>query len=171
MKKILLTLTLALVCLNLGSSEETESVAAKLMDVMKVEQQMQSGFDSMMPMINQMAQQMQLGPDELVELKGIYQDWFKNDLDHQSLVNKITALYEESFTEDEIKDLIAFYQTDLGQKLTQIQPMLTQKGAMFGMQEAQSKQALLMAKLRPFMEAHMPKPPAPPTAPEAISAE
>ncbi|MCF8274490.1 MAG: DUF2059 domain-containing protein [Flavobacteriaceae bacterium] len=48
------------------------------------------------------------------------------------LYSKMADLYMEEFTQDEIKELVAFYNTDLGKKLAEKQLALTQKAMMFG---------------------------------------
>ena len=48
------------------------------------------------------------------------------------LYGKMAELYMAEFTQDEIKELVAFYHTDLGKKLATKQLSLTQKGMAFG---------------------------------------
>lgn len=48
------------------------------------------------------------------------------------LYEKMAVLYMDEFTQDEIKELIVFYNTDLGKKLAKKQLTLTQKAIMFG---------------------------------------
>lgn len=45
---------------------------------------------------------------------------------------KMADLYMAEFTQDEIKELVAFYHTDLGKKLAEKQLGLTQKAMAFG---------------------------------------
>ncbi len=48
------------------------------------------------------------------------------------LYGKMADLYMAEFTQDEMKELVAFYNTDLGKKLAEKQLGLTQKAMMFG---------------------------------------
>ncbi|MDO7172175.1 DUF2059 domain-containing protein [Mariniflexile sp. AS56] len=48
------------------------------------------------------------------------------------LYGKIADLYMEEFTQNEIKELVDFYHTDLGKKLAKKQLGLTQKAMTFG---------------------------------------
>lgn len=48
------------------------------------------------------------------------------------LYGKMADLYMEEFTQDEIKELVTFYNTDLGKKLAEKQLGLTQRAMMFG---------------------------------------
>lgn len=62
--------------------------------------------------------------------KDAYQKEANATLD--GLYEKLADLYMTEFTHDEIKELVAFYHTDLGKKLAQKQLSLTQKGMMLG---------------------------------------
>ena len=48
------------------------------------------------------------------------------------LYDKIANLYMSEFTQSEVKELVAFYHTDLGKKLAEKQLGLTQKAMGFG---------------------------------------
>jgi uncharacterized protein len=48
------------------------------------------------------------------------------------LYDKMAGLYMKEFTQDEIKELIAFYHSDLGKKLAEKQLNLTQQAMIFG---------------------------------------
>ena len=62
--------------------------------------------------------------------KEAYTKEAKGTLD--ALYAKMAGLYMAEFTQDEIKELVAFYNTDLGKKLAEKQLGLTQKAMMFG---------------------------------------
>ena len=50
----------------------------------------------------------------------------------ENLYSKMADLYMSEFTRDEIKELVAFYHSDLGKKLAEKQLSLSQKGMMLG---------------------------------------
>ena len=62
--------------------------------------------------------------------KEVYTEEAKGTLD--ALYAKMAELYMAEFTQDEIKELIAFYNTDLGRKLAEKQLDLTQKAMKYG---------------------------------------
>lgn len=62
--------------------------------------------------------------------KEAYQKEANTTLD--GLYDKLADLYMTEFTQSEIKELVAFYNTDLGKKLAEKQLSLTQKGMMLG---------------------------------------
>jgi hypothetical protein len=50
----------------------------------------------------------------------------------EGLYGKIADLYMKEFTQSEVKELVAFYHTDLGKKLATKQLRLTQKAMTYG---------------------------------------
>ena len=157
--KILLGLILSIGLVGAAyanTSPNTESVE-KLLQAMKLEKQMVGGFEAMLPIVNQLAQRMALDTNETEELKEIYRDWFNNDFDHALIKQQIVDLYAGTFSEQDIENMIKFYQTPTGKKVIDKTPELAKMGAKFGMIEAQNKQQQLMDKLTPFMEKHQPQ--------------
>lgn len=144
----LLLLCITAFTLTLSYAEKVD----KLMEVMNVKNQMDSGFDAMLPIIEQQAAAMQLDEAQVEELKAIYLNWWENDIDQQKLIDSMKAQYKAAFTEEEMQALIDFYQTPVGKKVLKETPRLMQEQAQIGMEEATSKQQLLMEKLQPFLE-------------------
>lgn len=64
------------------------------------------------------------------------------------LYSKMAELYMAEFTQDEIKELVAFYNTDLGKKLATKQLGLTQKGMAFGQSWGMEVQAIAQKHLQ-----------------------
>ena len=86
---------------------------------------------------NAIAQIGSMVPDDKKEA---YTKEAKGTLD--GLYDKMANLYMEEFTQDEIKELVAFYNTDLGKKLASKQTMLAQKAMMYGQSWAMDVQAI-----------------------------
>lgn len=59
------------------------------------------------------------------------------------LKDQLAVLYAKEFTEKELKELIAFYNTPLGKKLNNKLPVLMQKGAELGQMAVQTHQSEL----------------------------
>lgn len=57
-----------------------------------------------------------------------FKDLFKQQVDVRAIARSVSfALYDKYFTDDEIKDLIAFYKTPTGQKAIEILPQLSEE--------------------------------------------
>lgn len=126
--------------------------AEELMKVMRIKEQMLGGFEAMMPIVDQMAVQMGLDAEGKKELLAIYKDWFEEDIDRDKILKEVTELYRESFTKDEIRDMLGFFSSPVGQKVVLESPTLMKKGAEIGMLEGQKKQQFLLERLKPFLE-------------------
>lgn len=72
----------------------------------------------------------QIGTMVSTENKEAYTKEANNTL--VGLYDKLADLYMAEFTQDEIKELVTFYNSDLGKKLAEKQLGLTQKAMMFG---------------------------------------
>jgi len=135
------------------NSTKAALVASKeLIQVMGLKEQMSTGFDAMMPMIQGQADQLNLSPEQQEKLIGIYKTWFTEDLDHDRMEKSIIRIYAQTFNEKELKELIAFYKTPLGKKVLEKTPELMETSALMGMDEATKNQGKLMERLTPFLE-------------------
>lgn len=150
------SLFLSIFIFSVAQANETVEfeTAQKLLTVIEVDKQMLGGFEAMLPIVNQLANKLKLNAQETEELKGIYRDWFENDMDRVKMRIEMAKLYSNHFTMSEMKQIIDFYGAPVGKKLIQQSPELAKLGAQIGMEEAQNKQHLLIEKLTPFMEEH-----------------
>jgi hypothetical protein len=67
--------------------------------------------------------------DKLIELFFLK---FKSKADAKQLLNSIVPLYDKYLSDKEIKELIEFYQTPLGQKTVQVMPKLMSESEQVG---------------------------------------
>lgn len=72
----------------------------------------------------------------------------REELSWKQLEEPMIALYGNVFSEDELQEIIAFYQSDVGQKMLKRQPELMQ-GTMVMMQEQMQR---LMPKMKALIE-------------------
>lgn len=74
-------------------------------------------------------------------------DAFREQIDMDQMVDEIIVIYERHFTQEEIRELIAFYATDLGRKLIEVMPAITNEsmavGESLGAQWAQKAMEML----------------------------
>jgi hypothetical protein len=152
-KKSFLIFPLVLLFLAGSCYAKTESVE-KMFKVMDMEKQFNGGFEAMLPVIDQMSVNFKLDANGKEELRNIYRAWFEEDIDRALVMEKITGLYTDAFSKEDIEEITKFYQTPVGQKLLKKTPELMKLSAHIGMEEAKSKQALLIKRLKPFFEKH-----------------
>ena len=152
---IIKTITTICACSTLAFAQTDQKAldaADELAELIGLKDQMESGFNAMLPIVIQQARQMNLNEDQTEQLKAIYKSWFMKDFDHESVTKEMIQLYAEEFTVEELKELTTFYKTPIGIKSLKVLPQLMAKGAQIGAKEGQAKQPELMKRLEPLLE-------------------
>lgn len=123
MKKYIFCLCFVFIAsLGFAQSNSEKEAVNELVQVMNLKQQINESAERMFEV------QAKAMP-QIVQYKDVMMDFFKKYLNWETMGEKIKQVYAESFTEEEIRDLIAFYKTDTGQKLVKVQPTITTKMA------------------------------------------
>jgi hypothetical protein len=128
------------------------AAAGKLIEVVKTQETMRNAFVSSVDALVKGAPGGTVSPAELAEMKQATKDWFDQELDWNGMKSKLEDAYVKSFTEDELNQLTAFYQTPLGQKTLAQLPLVMQQAMAIGQQFAVGKQALWTARLQKIDE-------------------
>lgn len=74
----------------------------------------------------------------LAQFRPVLEQFFNKYLRWEVVEPKMVALYSESFTTDEVRELSAFFSTEAGKKWAQVQPDLVMKGAKIGQEAVQA---------------------------------
>jgi len=134
MKSFLCTLIMAVAFGQLTvvrASEQTHRQAAEsLLALMDMDKLMNESVDQMLDM--QVKQNPAIAPykEEMKKFLTKYMSW-------ASMKDDMIKIYTAEFTEPELKELLAFYQTPLGKKTVAKMPKLLAKGAELGQQRVQ----------------------------------
>lgn len=83
-----------------------------------------------------LAVQIQAMP-QLAPYKDTLRAFLTKYMSWDAMKDDITKLYVDNFTEEELKDITAFYQTPTGKKALAVMPELMSKGAQLGQQRVQ----------------------------------
>jgi len=89
-----------------------------LIKLTKVEQQMAASTEAV-------ADAMTKGNPVLTPFRDVIVEWASKYLTWNAMLPEIAKLYKETFTESEVRELIAFYQTPVGQKVLAKLPEVT----------------------------------------------
>ncbi len=154
--KAVWTLILAILCLGRAFGEDPRSLELQrvetLFELMHMDQQLDAGFQAMLPMLDQISADMKLDAESRTRLEEVLTDWFHEDVDRQGIMDHAVRLYVETFTLEELDALIAFYESPVGKKFTDSRPRLMREMTQFSMEETQSRQGELMKRLDEFYE-------------------
>jgi hypothetical protein len=113
------------------ASDATHRAAAEaLLNLMDMDNLLNQSIDQMLDM--QVKQNPQIGQfrTQMKAFLSKYMSW-------ASMKDDMIKIYTDEFTEQELKDLLAFYQTPLGKKTIQKMPKLMAKGAELGQARVQ----------------------------------
>ncbi len=146
MKKQLFLLVVSFCCLAgfaAGISEEQTRLAAEMMQVMRAEAQLKNSLAMVRNMQRQMVPKMleqqgiKLSAEEQKQqekLLGRAMAIVEEELSWAKLGPLMTEAYAATFTEEQLKELITFFKSPIGQAFLDKTPVLQQK-LMAGMQE------------------------------------
>lgn len=75
-----------------------------------------------------------INPDQGGKIRSILENEFQDELqaDRGTLEKGIVAVYEQNFEVAELRDLLAFYQSPIGKKLVERQPVVMQQSMQLG---------------------------------------
>jgi hypothetical protein len=109
--------------------QEKQDDLKKLFELMNSAKTIDNIMDNMMPILKEQASSQIKGTDAGDKLNK-YMDFVMNEVKELSkkVVNEeMIPLYDKHFTQDEIKELIRFYESPTGKKLIQVTPELTKE--------------------------------------------
>jgi uncharacterized protein len=101
---------------------------------------------------NSMISMMSRQNPEMMKYQDVFQAWFKKIFSEGDLEGEIAKLYTEYYSEKEIKELLAFYRSDLGKKMLKVMPEFSQKSMMLGAKRAEARTEELKDMLREEMK-------------------
>jgi hypothetical protein len=95
---------------------------------------------SMDRMIKQMVEMQLRQKPGMDAYRDVFLQFFSKHLGFNSIKSDFIDIYTEEFTEQELRKLIAFYNTPVGKKTITKLPILMQKGAQIGMSKVRMNQ-------------------------------
>jgi len=154
---LFLILPLVVCSVSLADEATHREAAVRVLEITKADAAMKSGFQAMIDPV--LASMRQRGMPEAAaqEVKEAFSQWFTEEIKWEDIKPKMVEIYVQQFSEAELKELQAFYQTPTGQKAIEKLPIVMQQGANIGREYAQSKGQILQAKLKEIAEKYPPK--------------
>jgi hypothetical protein len=135
-----IVLTMSAAALNADEKSHRAAVE-ELLVLTKTPQNMKSSIDQILDL------QIKQAP-MLASLKEPMRKFFEKHLSYESLKEDLITMYVEEFSEDEVRDLIKFYQTPLGKKSVEKMPVLFAKGAQLGAAKVEAHKLELQQLIR-----------------------
>ncbi len=132
---------LALLPLTASADDASHRAAAEaLLSSMNMDKMLTQSIDQMLQM--QVKQNPAIAPYE-TQMRA----FFAKYMSWATLKDDVAKIYMEEFTEPELKQITAFYQTPVGQKAVSKMPMLVSRGMAIGQQRVQEHLPELQAAI------------------------
>jgi hypothetical protein len=116
-----------------GDREKTENIE-HLMKIMGMEKLQQAMLDQILVAMKPMLPQAPAGDEQLRKMVERFSELISEEFKKLDFMSMNINLYDQYFTKDEIKGLIQFYESPVGQKAIQVLPAITQEGMKRGME-------------------------------------
>lgn len=152
MKNLLIALALGLFIATTPSQAKEQShqqTAEKLLDMMNMEQTLNRAIDQMLNI------QLQRNP-AMAPYKTIMLSFLNKYMGYEVVKSEVAGIYTESFSQKELNEIIAFYETPVGKKSVELMPELMNKGAQIGMTRVQNNmgelQQMIMEEAKRLQE-------------------
>ena len=130
MKKVYVVVLTALFMLNVSATElASKKSVEKLMELTEVSKMMGAMQGQISNMFNGMSKQMNISEkerpafDQYMKKVG---DLLAKDMNWDVFKEPMIEIYTKHFTEEEVKGLISFYQSNLGKSMTKKMPLIMQ---------------------------------------------
>jgi hypothetical protein len=156
MKKLLAVICCVLMSITVSFAQQPSShdrAVAELIQVLGVEHQMRT-------MAETMTDAMLKGNPALAQLREPILQWFQKYFTWDVMGPEVMKVYKDSFTEAEVRDMLAFYKTPTGQKVLLKLPEITQQGVAMGSKIGQAHsgelQDMIKAKLQELQDKKRP---------------
>ena len=95
-------------------------------------------------------------------LRPVIEEFYETYARWEDVEDGFVEIYLDLLTEPEVHELIAWYQTDLGQRMLEVQPEIQRRCVLVGQRVVQEHQAELEAMILEALGNGPPPPPAPP---------
>jgi hypothetical protein len=119
------------------SIEDARAEVTKLLESIDMENLLQQSIEQMLQL------QLEQKP-EMLPYKKVMMAFMSKHMSYESLKDDFIAMYVETFTVQELRDINQFYQTSTGKKTIKVMPELMAKGAQLGASRVQQNSAELI---------------------------
>ena len=123
-------LTTPFVSLAAPDDQSHRAAAETMLTAANVETSMNSVLDQTLDM------QIKANP-QLAPLRPVMSKFLSKHLSYEALKEELITMYTEEFTEEELLEIAAFYQTPTGRKAMEKMPVLFQRGSELGNRRVQ----------------------------------
>jgi hypothetical protein len=107
----------------------------------------------------------QISPEMTQRIMSVFEEELRKEFTSEKMIEAISPIYEKYLTDEDVKGLIVFYESPLGQKVTNVLPQITREAYAIGAGLGRQAGMRALAKLRD--EGALPTPGKPVVEPKA----
>jgi hypothetical protein len=127
------------------------ALAGKLIDITNGKETMRSGFENVMNGVVENMRQHGMPQDGVDAIKAAVAKWYDKEINFEEIRPKMVDIYMKDFTEDDLKGILAFYQSPIGMKAIKNMPAVMREGAMVAQDYTKAKIPSLNAEITPIL--------------------
>lgn len=127
----LLFLALFLTTSSIALADNANEEAEKLFNILGMKSALEQSMSQMLDL------QLQQNPN-LAPFRAVMMQFFQKHMSYESLKPDMLRIYAETFTGAELKEINAFYSTEVGKKTIEKMPALMTQGAQIGAARVQA---------------------------------
>jgi hypothetical protein len=135
----------------LADDADARATASKLIDMTHGKESIRQGFDTVINGIISNMQTHGLPEAGVDEIKAAVDKWYTSEINFEEIRPKMVDVYVKDFSGDELKQILAFYQTPVGQKAIKEMPDVMREGATIAQDYTKAKIPDLNAALTPIL--------------------
>jgi len=126
-------------------------LAAKVIDMVSGKETMRASFDAVMNGAIENMHQHGLPQEGIDAVRATIAKWYDTEINFDDIRPKIVEIYVKDFTEDDLKQILAFYESPIGQKTIKTMPSVMREGALVAQDYTKAKIPSLNAQLSPIL--------------------
>ena len=160
MKTSLLT-ALAVLCISIASRADEAShlaLATQVVDMTTSKDVLRATLLSGLEPLVQRLKNNGLPPSVIDEVRKAVGDFFDKKIDFEAVRSKHAEIYAAEYSEDDLKGILAFYQSPVGKKMIEKTPEVNQKFNEFTQQQLAGTVADLQQAIGSVLQKYMPAP-------------
>jgi hypothetical protein len=123
------------------SSANHEAAILELFSLLEMEKMMRDSRSLLLDSFSQ-------GNPQLAQFRDVQEEFLEKTIGWGALKDDFVKLYRDSFSQREVEELVAFYRTPLGKKVTTKLPALMQQGSALAQQKVMAKMPELTEALQ-----------------------
>jgi hypothetical protein len=127
---------------NLRADDKNQKAAAReLLQAMEVESQLQSNINTVLEAM------LKVNP-QLGQFKGKIHRFYTKYMGWEGMEDEMVKMYAKTFTEQELKDITAFYKSPAGKRLAKQTPEIVRLSTEIGVKKVQENEAELIRMIQ-----------------------